>query len=126
MPDLIPAAPTLMVTEYTVNALPVEARVSDWWAWNVYARHTRAGRWVVTTGHEYYDAAGQPHFSVREAGEHSRADALDLAAQVAATMRINGETAAQAAARILSAEPQRRTPIQGSGYTPAELLGGES
>jgi hypothetical protein len=98
-----PPKPTLTVTEYTVNALPPEQRVADWWVWNVYARHTRAGQWVVTDGHAYYDAAGQPHFSAREAGDHSRADALDLAQQVAVAMRINGETADQAAARILNA-----------------------
>lgn len=103
-----PPKPTLIVSEYTANALPAEARVADWWAWNVYARRARAGHWVVTTGHEYYDAAGEPHFSVREAGDLSRADALDLAAQVAVTMRIDGETVAQAAARILSAAPKER------------------
>lgn len=95
--------PTLTVTEYTVNALPPEARVADWWVWNVYARHTRAGRWVVTDSHSFYDADGNPHFSAREAGDHARADAIDLAARVAETMRIMGETAAEAAARILRA-----------------------
>jgi hypothetical protein len=100
--DLLTAA-TLMVTEYTANAVTPAARIADWWNWNVYARHTRAGRWVVTTGHEYYDANGQPHGTAHEAGDHSRADALDLAASVATGMRLMGETAVEASARITAA-----------------------
>lgn len=34
--------------------------------------------------------------------------------------------AVEFAQAVVSAQPRRRTPIQGSGYTPAELLGGES
>jgi len=99
--DQTPALPTITVTEYTLNPLPAEARVADWWVWNVYARRNRAGCWVVTDQHSFYDAAGRRHFTAREAGEHGRADAIDLATRVAAALTINGETAAQAAARIL-------------------------
>jgi hypothetical protein len=93
--------PTITVSEYTINALPPEARVADWWNWSVYARHTRSGRWIVTTGGEYYDADGNPHGTAHEAGDHTRADAIDLATRVASTMTLMGMTAAQAAARIL-------------------------
>jgi hypothetical protein len=44
-----------------------------------------------------------PHGTAHEAGSHSGADAIDLAAQVASTMRLMGETAAEAAARIARA-----------------------
>ncbi|MDH6116869.1 hypothetical protein ABH930_000288 [Kitasatospora sp. GAS204A] len=95
--------PTLAVTEYTLNALPTEARTADWWNWNVYARRNRAGRWIVTTGGEFYDTDGRPHGTAHEAGHHTRADAIDLATRVASTMTVMGETATQAADRILSA-----------------------
>jgi hypothetical protein len=103
MTDQTPAdhRPTIAVSEYTINALPTEARVADWHNWNVYARHTRSGRWIVTTGGEYYDADGDPHGTAWEAGDHDRADAIDLATRVASTMTLMGMTAAQAAARIL-------------------------
>lgn len=105
MNDQPPTAiqPTITVSEYRINALPVEARVADWWHWDAYARLNRAGRWVVTDHHVFYDAAGGRHFSAREAGDHDEADAIALAKRVAATMVLNGETAAQAAARVLGA-----------------------
>lgn len=95
--------PTPIVSEYTVNALPPEQRVADWWVWNVYVRRARAGYWVVTDGHAFYDADGGHHFLAREAGELSEQQALDLAPRVAVTMRINGMTAVEAAARIMNA-----------------------
>lgn len=103
-----PPKPTLIVSEYTANALPTEARVADWWVWNVYARRARAGHWVVTDGHAFYDAAGERHFSARDAGELSEQQAMGLARDAAAALRINGETAEQAGTRILSATPKER------------------
>lgn len=102
MPDS-PAAATLMVTEYTANALAPAARIADWWNWNVYARLNRSGRWVVTDGHNYYDADGQPHGTAREAGDHSCGDAVYLAVRVAAALVVMGETAVEASARIVAA-----------------------
>lgn len=98
-----PEQPTLTVSQYTVNALPAAARIADWWHWDVHARLNRAGRWVVTDFAGFYDAEGRPHFTAREAGDYTRADAIDIATRVATTMRIGGETADQAAARILAA-----------------------
>lgn len=98
------AAPSILITEYAINALHADARVADWWNWNVYLRRTRRNldQWTVTTGHEYYDADGQPHGTVHEAGVHARPDAVRIAMSVASTMQLMGETAEQASARILA------------------------
>jgi hypothetical protein len=99
--------PTLTVSQYTANALPAHARDADFWTWDVHARLTRNGRWIVTTGHEYYDADGNPHGTAHEAGDHTRADAIDLAAKVACTMRVMNLTAAEYAARVAAARAAR-------------------
>jgi hypothetical protein len=114
MTDLTPAVsqPTIAVSEYTVNALPAEARTADWWHWNVYARRNRSGRWIVTDHDAFFDAAGGRHFTARAAGDFDRADAIDLATRVASTMTLMGETAAQAAARILGAATPRTEDIE--------------
>jgi hypothetical protein len=95
--------PTVTVSQYTINPLPVEARVADWWHWNVYARLNRVGRWVVTDLDCFYDSAGGRHFTAREAGDYTEAEAIAIATRVAATRTLMGETHAQAAARIRGA-----------------------
>jgi hypothetical protein len=103
MTDQTPAdhRPTISVSEYTINALPPEARTADWWHWNVYAKLNRAGRWIVTDHDCFFDAAGGRHFLAREAGDFTEAEAIELATRIASTMTLMGMTAAQAAARIL-------------------------
>lgn len=95
---------TIVITEYAINALHEDARTADWWNWNVYVRRTRRNldRWIVTTGHEHYDADGQPHGTIHEAGDHARTDAIALAQTVARTMVLMGETAEQASARVMA------------------------